>query len=178
MVDRTTVSPDGMKYTFTLRDDLRWHDGQPVVSEDCVESLKRWGQKDRFGQLLMAHTGKIAPVDKKTFTLELAERFGPVLDALGKPSSNVPFMMPARIASRPADEQIKEAVGSGPFKFASGEWQPGEQVVWQCFARVPGDLVRGEGLGFPRPQRGWPRRSDPGGFPAAYVVAGDAPDGC
>ncbi|MGB7836213.1 MAG: ABC transporter substrate-binding protein, partial [Xanthobacteraceae bacterium] len=82
MVDRTTVSPDAMKYTFTLRDGLRWHDGQSVVSEDCVESLKRWGQKDRFGQLLMAHTGKIAALDKKTFTLELAERFGPVLDAL------------------------------------------------------------------------------------------------
>jgi peptide/nickel transport system substrate-binding protein len=49
----------------------------------------------------MAHTGKVAPVDTKTFTLELAERFGPVLDALGKPSSNVPFMMPARIASTP-----------------------------------------------------------------------------
>ena len=41
MVDRTTVSPDGMKFTFTLRDGLRWHDGQPVLSEDCVESLKR-----------------------------------------------------------------------------------------------------------------------------------------
>jgi peptide/nickel transport system substrate-binding protein len=77
MVDRVAVSPDDMKYTFTLRDGLRWHDGQPVLSEDCVESIKRWGQKDRFGQLLMAHTGKIAPVDKKTFTLELAERFGP-----------------------------------------------------------------------------------------------------
>src|SRR5215470_17573050 len=87
MVDRTTVSADGMKYTFTLRDGLRWHDGQAVLSEDCVESLKRWGKKDRFGQLLMAHTGKIAPVDKRTFTLELAERFGPVLEALGKPSS-------------------------------------------------------------------------------------------
>jgi peptide/nickel transport system substrate-binding protein len=68
MVDRTTVSLDGMKFTFTLREDLRWHDGQSVTSEDCVESLKRWGKKDRFGQLLMAHTGKIAPVDKKTFT--------------------------------------------------------------------------------------------------------------
>src|SRR6516165_7843294 len=113
MVGRTTVSPDGMKYTFTLRDGLRWHDGQPVVSEDCVESLKRWGQKDRFGQLLMAHTGKIAPLDKKTFTLELAERFGSVLDALGKPSNNVPFMMPARIAATPPEEQIKEVVGSG-----------------------------------------------------------------
>jgi peptide/nickel transport system substrate-binding protein len=39
MVDRMTVSPDGMKYVFTLRDDLRWHDGQPVLSEDCTESL-------------------------------------------------------------------------------------------------------------------------------------------
>ena len=141
MVDRTTVSPDGMKYTFTLRDGLRWHDGQPVLSEDCVESLKRWGKKDRFGQLLMAHTAKIAPVDKKTFTLELAERFGPVLDALGKPSSNVPFMMPARIASTPADEQIKEIVGSGPFKFAKDEWQPGEQAV---YVRNPDYVPRDE----------------------------------
>ena len=57
MVDRTVVSSDGMKYTFRLRDGLRWHDGKPVLSEDCVESLKRWGKKDRLGQLLMAHTG-------------------------------------------------------------------------------------------------------------------------
>ena len=141
MVDRTAVSADGMTYTFTLRDGLRWHDGQPVVSEDCVELLKRWGKRDRFGQLLMAHTRKIAPVDKKTFTLELAERFGPVLDALGKPSSNVPFMMPARIASTPAEEQIKEVVGSGPFKFARGEWQPGEQVV---YLRNPDYIPRAE----------------------------------
>ena len=39
MVDQVTVSPDGMKYTLTLRDGLRWHDGQPVLSEDCVESV-------------------------------------------------------------------------------------------------------------------------------------------
>src|SRR5262245_63523704 len=39
-------------------------------------------------------------------------------------------MMPARIASTPADEQIKEFVGSGPFKFAREEWQPGEQVAY------------------------------------------------
>jgi peptide/nickel transport system substrate-binding protein len=130
MVDRVTVSADGMTYRFTLRDGLRWHDGQPVRAEDCVESLKRWGKKDHFGQLLMAHTGKLTPVDQKTFTLGLAQRFGPVLDALGKPSSNVPFMMPARIAATSADEQIKEVVGSGPFRFAKDEWQPGTQAVY------------------------------------------------
>ena len=84
------------------------------------------GKKDRFGQLLMAHTGKIAPVDEKTFTLELAEPFGPVLDALGKPSGNVPFMMPARIAATAPDEQIKEIVGSGPFKFVEGRVAGGQ----------------------------------------------------
>jgi peptide/nickel transport system substrate-binding protein len=141
MVERTTVAGDGMKYTFTLRDGLRWHDGQPVVSEDCVESLKRWGKKDRFGQLLMARTAKIAPIAKKTFMLELAERFAPVLDALGKPSGNVPFMMPGRIASTPADEQIKEIVGSGPFKFAKDDWQPGEQTV---YVRNPDYVPRDE----------------------------------
>ena len=143
MVDHSTVSADGMKYTFTftLRDGLRWHDGQPVRSEDCVESLKRWGKRDRFGGLLMAHTGKIASVDRKTFTLELAERFGPVLDALGKPSSNVPFMMPARIAATAPDKQIKEIVGSGPFKFVRDEWQPGHQAV---YVRNPDYVPRNE----------------------------------
>jgi peptide/nickel transport system substrate-binding protein len=141
MVDKYSASRDGLKYSFTLRDGLKWHDGQPVAAEDCVESLKRWGKKDRFGRLLMAHTTKIAPVDKKTFTLELGERFGPVLEALGKPSSNVPFMMPARLAATSADEQIKEIVGSGPFRFVKDEWQPGNQVV---YVRNPDYVPRNE----------------------------------
>ena len=130
MISHTGISADSMKYTFMLRDGLKWHDGKPVLAEDCVESLKRWGKRDRLGLLLMAHTAKLAPLDEKTFTLELAERFGPVLDALAKSGGNVPFMMPARIAATSADEQIKEFVGSGPFKFARDESQFGEQVVY------------------------------------------------
>src|SRR5207245_2306861 len=45
-------------------------------------------------------------------------------------SSNVPFIMPARIAAASADEPIKETIGSGPFKFVKDEWQPGNQVVY------------------------------------------------
>jgi peptide/nickel transport system substrate-binding protein len=130
MVDRTVVSADGMRYTFTLRDSLRWHDGQRVLAEDCVESLKRWGKRDRLGQLLFARTAKIAPINDKTFTIELSERFSWVLEALGKTGGNVPFMMPARIAATSRDQQIKEVVGSGPFRFVSEEWQPGEQAVY------------------------------------------------
>jgi len=134
MVDKYSVSRDHMKWSFTLRDGLKFHDGQPVTAEDCVVSLQRWGQKDSLGKLLMAATGKLAASDKKTFTLDLKEPFGAVLDALGKPSSNVPFIMPARLATTDANEQIKEVIGSGPYRFVKAEWQPGDQVVYERFA--------------------------------------------
>ena len=54
MVDKYTVSRDGMKYAFTLRDGLRFHDGPPVTAEDCVASLIRWGKRDPLGKLMFA----------------------------------------------------------------------------------------------------------------------------
>jgi len=130
MVDKYASTNKGLKWSFTLRDGLKFHDGAAVAAEDAVESLKRWSKRDPLGRLLAAHTAKLAPADKKTFTLELSEPFGLVLDALGKPSSNVPFIMPARIAATSENEPIKETIGSGPFRFVKDEWQPGNQVVY------------------------------------------------
>jgi len=36
-----TVSPDGLTYTFKLRDGLKWSDGQPLTAADFVYSLRR-----------------------------------------------------------------------------------------------------------------------------------------
>ena len=130
MVDKWTASPNKMKWSFTLRDGLKFHDGQPVTAEDAVASIKRWGARDTVGRLLMASISKFAPVDKKTFTLDLEQPFGLVLEAIGKPSSNVPFIMPARLAATDPNEQVKEAIGSGPYKFSKDEWQPGNRVVY------------------------------------------------
>ncbi len=49
MVDRYDTSPDGKTWTFTLRDGLEFHDGQPVTSEDVIASLQRWGRRDTIG---------------------------------------------------------------------------------------------------------------------------------
>ena len=59
MVDKWSVSADKLTWTFTLRDGLEWHDGQPVTAEDCVASLKRWGARDGMGQKLMSFVAEL-----------------------------------------------------------------------------------------------------------------------
>ena len=130
MVDKWSNSKDGRKWSFTLRDGLNFHDGQPVTAEDCVVSLKRWSHRDPLGQFFMAATERLQATDKKTFVLELGRPFGLVLPALAKPSAVVPFILPSRLAATPEEEMIKEAIGSGPYKFVKEEWQPGNQVVY------------------------------------------------
>jgi peptide/nickel transport system substrate-binding protein len=140
MVDTYEVSDDNLKYTFTLRDGLTWHDGQPVTAEDAIASIERWGAKDSMGQLLMESVEGMTAVDDKTFEMDLKEPYGLVLLSLAKPSSNVPFMMPKRIAETPASEQISEYVGSGPFVFEQDQWAPGNKAVFSKFEQyVPRD---------------------------------------
>jgi peptide/nickel transport system substrate-binding protein len=74
-------------------------------------------------------------VNPRSFRLKLKEPYGLVLESLGKPSSNVPFIMPKRVADMPADKQIDDHTGSGPFVFAKDEWRPGEKVVYLKFAK-------------------------------------------
>src|SRR3954471_22376938 len=125
------VSDDKLTYIFTLRDGLKWHDGAPVTAEDCVASLRRWGKADGMGQKLMDFTASLEASDAKTITLTLKEPYGLVLEAIAKPSSLVPFMMPKRLAETPHTQQIKEQVGSGPFKFVAAEFQPGVKAVYE-----------------------------------------------
>jgi peptide/nickel transport system substrate-binding protein len=130
MVDRWTASEDKLTYNFALRDGLRWHDGQPVRAADCIASIERWGKRDTLGQKLMEAVGEMQAVDEKTFTVKLKSPFPLILDALGKLSSNVPFMMPERLAKTDAYQQISAAIGSGPFKFVKEEWEPGHKAVF------------------------------------------------
>ena len=135
MVDKYDESPDKLTYVFTLRDGLLWHDGKPVTSEDCIASIKRWGARDSLGQKLVSFIDSMTPNDPKTFTVKLKSPTGLLLFGLGKPSSNVPFMMPKRVAETDPNTQISDFTGSGPFMLKQDEWKPGDKIVYVKFAK-------------------------------------------
>lgn len=130
MVDKFDADAERKVWTFTLRPGLVFHDGKPVTAEDVVASITRWGKRDVFGQRMMAALVKMEALDEKTVRMRFASPFGMVPEALGKSVANVPFIMPKRVADTPADKQIDDATGSGPFIFKKDEYRPGDRIVY------------------------------------------------
>jgi peptide/nickel transport system substrate-binding protein len=133
MVDTWDTSEDGLTWTFVLRDGLLFHDGAPVTGEDVVASLQRWGQRDGMGQQLFKNIASLEATDDKTVVMTLSAPYGLVLESIGKISSNVPFIMPKRVAETDPFEQITDYTGSGPFVFDADAWVPGNTVVYNKF---------------------------------------------
>jgi peptide/nickel transport system substrate-binding protein len=130
MVGDYSISPDKLRYSFTLRDGLKFHDGQPVRGADCVASIRRWMVRDGLGQALASAVDEMTGGDGKDFAIRLKEPFPLLIDGLAKVSSLVPFIMPERMAKTDPFQQVTETIGSGPFKFVAEEFQPGHQVVY------------------------------------------------
>ena len=151
MVDSYQVSKDELTWTFKLRSGLEFHDGKPVTSTDVVASLKRWASRDAMGGILATFITAYETPDANTFKIVLNQPCGIMLDSLGKASSNVPFIMPARIAATPGAEQIKEHIGSGPFVFKADELKPGALVVYTRNAKYKSRTEAPSGVSGGRP---------------------------
>ncbi|MEI4488803.1 ABC transporter substrate-binding protein [Frigidibacter sp. MR17.14] len=128
------VSDDGKTYTFTLRDGLKFHDGNPVTSADAIASIKRWAQVDKTGQVMMTLLAEMTATDDKTFTMTFKEPTGIALLALSKPSGLAPFILPAAVAAAPVSTPITSTIGSGPFRLVEAEFQPGVSATFEKFA--------------------------------------------
>ena len=143
MVAGHTIEDDGKLWNLTLREGLRFHDGEPVRAADCVASLRRWAKRDGFGKTLMAATDELSAPDDRTIRFRLKRPFPLLPLALAKTVPIAPFIMPERVIPAEAGTQVKEIVGSGPFRFLTGERVPGARVV---FARNEAYVPRPEGV--------------------------------
>jgi peptide/nickel transport system substrate-binding protein len=128
MAQGHSVDDDGKQWDITLRDGLKFHDGAPVLARDCVATIRRWAKRYPMGGALMARTDELLAPSDKVIRFRLKKPFALLPDALAEPYCSI---MPQRLAETAAFEQVKESVGSGPFKFVAAERVPGQRVVFE-----------------------------------------------
>ncbi len=139
MVDGHRTENDGKLWELTLRDGMKFHDGEPVRALDCATTIQRFGKRDPFGQTLMACVDEISAPSDKVIRFKLNKPFPLLPNALAQVYCAI---MPERLAKTDPMKQIPEAIGSGPFKFVASERIPGQRVV---FTKNPDYVPRKDG---------------------------------
>ncbi|MFC3127303.1 ABC transporter substrate-binding protein [Pseudoroseomonas globiformis] len=133
MVDGHVVENDGKLWRLTLREGLRFHDGEPVLARDCIASIRRWAARDSFGQAMMAVTEDLSAADDRTIVFRLSKPFPLLPAALAKASPSICAIMPERLAKTDAAKQVSEMVGSGPFRFLHDQHMAGARAAYARF---------------------------------------------
>jgi peptide/nickel transport system substrate-binding protein len=132
MCSGAETSSDSLTWTLHLRDGLVFHDGEPVRALDCVASVKRWAERNPFGQILTQRLDNLRAIDDRRIEFRLKRPYPPLLYALGSTSC---FMMPARLSSTPSTTALTDFVGSGPFRFVPDQWVSGAHAEYAKFDR-------------------------------------------
>ena len=148
MAESWEVSDDARTLTFTLREGLTWHDGEPVTASDVAFTFTSMADPEypggRFAEISTLegaqayHDGTadavsgIEVVDERTVSFTTTEPFAPFLPVIGGV-----FILPEHvygavdIARWQEDATNREPLGSGPFVFE--QFRPGEFVEVSAF---------------------------------------------
>jgi peptide/nickel transport system substrate-binding protein len=130
MLAGEVISGDGKQWDLTLRENLKFHDGTPVLARDCVATIQRWAKRDPLGNVLMALTTDLSAPTDKTIRFKLQKPFALLSFALASYNCGI---MPERLAKTDAFTQVSEPVGSGPFRFNVAERVSGSRAIFDKF---------------------------------------------
>jgi peptide/nickel transport system substrate-binding protein len=133
MVEGHQVEEDGLSWTLTLRDGLRFHDKEPVLARDVVASIHRFAARISFANALMAATEELSAPDDRRVRFRLKRPFPHLPEALAGPGSNVPAIMPERLATTSPFKPVDEIIGSGPYRFLPDEHVSGAHAAYGRF---------------------------------------------
>ncbi len=115
-----TLSPDKKTYTFTLKENLTWHNGEPLIADDVIFTYKSLIQHPDFPNKLLNHTFKgveIEKVDDKTvtFTLPVPYKFFLTNFTIGLVPQHLLQEVP--VESLQYDVFNQDPIGAGPYRF-------------------------------------------------------------
>jgi len=128
-----TVSPDGLTYTFDLREGVTFHDGQKLTPEDVVWSLQQHQQNQAWASSAQLSSVKSVTADGQTITVTLSQ-----------PDINLLFDLTGRAGmilkkDDTVDYKTKEN-GTGPFTL--GSWNQGSTLTLDRYNGYWGDKAK------------------------------------
>ena len=132
------VLDGGKRYAIRLRKDVKFHNGKPLTSADVVASLKRWGATASTGKATFKVVEAVEAKGPNAIEIRLKEPSGSLLTVLAQVDSAAVIYSKDAIDAA-GDGQLKEFVGTGPFKFV--EHKPDRHIK---LARFDGYAARAE----------------------------------
>ncbi|WP_294768546.1 ABC transporter substrate-binding protein [uncultured Rhodoferax sp.] len=106
------VSKDGLSYTIPLRKGVKFHNGRDLTADDVVASLQRWMELSPRGKAVGKEVASLTAKGPLSVELKLKNPYAPLLAQLALPSGMAAIMAKDSIAP-----QLKEFIGTGPYKF-------------------------------------------------------------
>jgi peptide/nickel transport system substrate-binding protein len=131
-------SEDGVTYTFTLRPGLKFHNGDPVTTEDVKFSFERY--QGAGAQTLKDHVTEVEIVDPLMVRFHLKAPWPDFMTFYGTTATAAGIVVPKKYLTEVGDDGFKKhPIGAGPYKFVSSK--PGIEVVLEAdpryWRRVP-----------------------------------------
>jgi peptide/nickel transport system substrate-binding protein len=131
-------SEDGLTYTFTLRPGLKFHNGDPVTTEDVKFSFDRY--QGTAAQTLKDRVTQVEIVDPQIVRFHLKEPWPDFMTFFGTTATAAGIVLPKKYLTEIGDDGFKKhPIGAGPYKFVSSK--PGVEVVLEAdphyWRRVP-----------------------------------------
>jgi peptide/nickel transport system substrate-binding protein len=138
LADSWTESADGLVYEFKLRRDLKFHNGDPVTTEDVKFSFERY--KGAGAKELQARVRQVEVVDPLVVRFHLKAPWPDFMTFYGTTATASGIVVPKKYITQVGDEGFrKHPIGAGPYKFVSHK--PGVEVVVEAntgyWRRVP-----------------------------------------
>ena len=122
------ISKDGKVYTFHLRPNLKWSDGQPFSSEDVAFTLNAFAKYNTYLVKVLSNIDRVETPDANTFVVTLKEPQSSALEGFDK---EVFPLMPKHVydgTDIPTNAANRAPVGMGPYKFVS--WEEGRGITF------------------------------------------------
>ena len=130
LAESWSMAPDGTSYTFVLRQNIKFHNGEPVTAEDVKFSFDRY--KGGAAKLLKEKVKDVQVVDARRVKFVLNQAWPDFMTFYGTTATGAGWVVPKKYVEKVGDDGFMKApIGAGPYKFISST--PGVEIVLEAF---------------------------------------------